>query len=295
MTEIPKKGGQAGSVTFDDTTMNVGVGGHYSRLSPELEVGETLYHREITGTNYRGEPIGLVSTADVAGFDGQSMMLSMGAQLRYNRESVTQYTNDPSVKSWLRERPSELPADELSTKIVDPEWATAVPEPRTPEELTWLQLSGEGARTEVNSFLNGDFDGAVDHARGGVQSHLALFKAVYAGTTLSVLVLGPPYNYQQNGEGIVTLRRLANRPEAPANTSSWMIARAREWARSRGYNRMETYAGIGGNDGTCYEAAGLKFVGTETVSSDDEGWANRPNRGVVRNEQWERRKYVASL
>jgi hypothetical protein len=195
--------------------------------------------------------------------------------------------NDLSVESWLRERPSELSADESSTRVVDPEWARNVPEPRTPAELTWTQLSGEGARTEVNDFLDGDFDGAVEHARGGVQSHLALFKATYAGTTLSVLVLGPPYNHQQNGEGIVTLRRLANRPEAPANTSSWMIARAREWARSRGYERMETYAGVGDNDGTCYEGAGMELVDTETVTPDELGWENRPNRGRVREEAWE--------
>jgi hypothetical protein len=90
MTDTPKKGGQAGAVKFDDeSTMRVGVTGNYSRLSPTLEQGETLFHREIVGTNYRDEPLGRVSKADVVGIDGPSVVLSMGVRLQYDRESVT--------------------------------------------------------------------------------------------------------------------------------------------------------------------------------------------------------------
>lgn len=295
-TKHPKQGGQTHMKRFDDgSALTFGIRGTYTRLSPSLEVGETLYHREIIGQNAQGQPLGRISTADVVGFEDTNVVLETGVRQRYDKDSITQFVNDPSVMTWTRDRPAELATGESTTRVVDPLWATAVPEPRTPAELTWTRLSGDGARTEANEFLNGDFDGAVNHTLGGVRSHLALFKGTYAGHTLSVLVLGPPYNPQQNGRGIVTLRRLANRPEAPPNTSSWMIARAREWASSRGYNRLETFAGVGDNDGTCYEAAGMEFVGAKTVSPDDEGWENRPGRSRTRASEWERRKYVASL
>ena len=154
--------------------------------------------------------------------------------------------------------------------------------PASPSELSFERVSGRGSRTEVNTFLDGADDGLVAHELGGVASWKTAFVARYDGAIVSAIVLHY-YNPAQNGDAIC-ITRLANHPSAPKNTSTWMIARARRWAERTGHERIVAYAGVGGNEGTCYRAAGFEPEGdVERVTGKD--WSGD-------QQVWERRKFV---
>jgi hypothetical protein len=161
--------------------------------------------------------------------------------------------------------------------------------PVTPTELTFEKIEGQGSKTAVNQFLEGADDNLVCHKLGGVNSWKAAFVARYEGAVVSCIVLYY-YNPEQNGEAI-SITRLANHESAPHNTSSWMISKARKWAERVGYERIVAYAGVGGNGGTCYGAAGFEAVDEpETTRGTD--WSGESQSS---GETWERQKYVYHL
>lgn len=155
--------------------------------------------------------------------------------------------------------------------------------PDSPTELDFERVGGAGSRIMVNHFLNGSDDDLVAHELGGVSSWKTAFVARHDGAIVSALVVHA-YHPSQNGTDAV-ITRIANHPCAPANTSSWMIARAREWARDFGYERMVSYAGVGGNGGTCYRAAGFDAVG-EPERVTGKSWVDSDG------EEWVKQKYV---
>lgn len=168
---------------------------------------------------------------------------------------------------------------------------SSVPTPPSCSALTVNQISGAGSRARINEFLEGGSDGLVDHSLGSVHVWKAAFIATYHGHTIAALVLANPASPNANANEELVISRLACHPVRPHNTSSWFIARAREWAQFQGYKRLVAYAGVGGNDGTCYEAAG--FDHKETVWADGSGWTNREGRDEVANgHQWRRSKWV---
>jgi hypothetical protein len=147
--------------------------------------------------------------------------------------------------------------------------------PKTPADLTFEMIEKSGSRTAVNGFLNGADDGLVHHALGEVGKWKRAFVGRYHGAVVSTIVLHF-YNPSANGSEIA-ITRLANHESAPPNTSSWMIAKARDWAERYGYERLATYAGVGKNAGTCYKAAGFEPEGDPVVreSTDwDRGSSN---------------------
>lgn len=169
-----------------------------------------------------------------------------------------------------------------------------VPTPPSCSALNVEQVSGGGSRIRINEFLEGGPDGLVDHSLGGVHIWKAAFAAKYQGETIAVLVLSTPASPHADPDEELVISRLACHPVRPPNTSSWFIARARDWARERGYQRLVAFAGVGGNDGTCYEAAG--FSHQETVWADGSGWTNRDGRQeVVNGRRWRRSKWVYDL
>lgn len=171
---------------------------------------------------------------------------------------------------------------------------STVPAPPSCSSLNVRQVSGSGSRTQVNKFLEGGPDGLVDHSLGGVHVWKAAFIAEYEGETIAALVLSTPASPHADAEKELVISRLACHPARPKNTSSWFIARAREWARDQDYERLVAYAGVGGNDGTCYDAAG--FEHRETVRADGSGWTNRDGRDeVAGGRQWQRSKWVYDL
>jgi GNAT superfamily N-acetyltransferase len=86
----------------------------------------------------------------------------------------------------------------------------------------------------------------------------------------------------------VEITRFGIRDDRPQNTGSWLIARAREWARLEGFTEVQTYAGIAGNFGTTYEAAGFDCV--QQQQADGTGWTTREDRDSWGD--YQRRKWV---
>jgi hypothetical protein len=170
------------------------------------------------------------------------------------------------------------------TQWVDVRAQSNVPESDHVDELSFEKIEGRGSRKTVNAFLTGYEDGHVDHACGGVHHWKAAFVARYEGHIVGAIVLAPPQNgvLAAGGEEIV-ISRIACHPVRPENTATWLIAHARDWAERTGYNRVSALAGVDGNRGLCYEAAGFDL--------DDEG------AGYVGSDanKWHRRRYVDEL
>lgn len=182
-----------------------------------------------------------------------------------------------------------IPHPRRADETADPDQGVDVDRrvaPDSPKDLSFERVGGRGSRTEVNAFLEGAEDGLVDHELGGVASWKTAFVARYDGAIVSAVVL---HHYHPSTNGVeIAITRVANHPSAPANTSSWVIARARKWAERAGYERVATYAGVGGNGGTCYQAAGFRKVGEPQVV-DGKDW--KGERGGT----WVKQKYVYDL
>jgi hypothetical protein len=105
------------------------------------------------------------------------------------------------------------------------------------------------------------------------------------------LVIGRPNARHSDDGRTVEINRFGVRDDRPANTGSWLISRATSWAGLEGYTRMISYAGVSGETGTMYKAAGFDLV--ETTVSDGDGWTNREDRDSWSD--YKRRKYELEL
>lgn len=167
---------------------------------------------------------------------------------------------------------------------VDISEESELPEPESTSELTFEKIGGRGAQNEVNSFLEGYEDGAVDHKCGGVHHWKAGFVARYEGHIIGVIVLAPHQNGQIAAEGEeVVISRIACHPSRPHNTSTWLISRARKWAERSGYSRVSALAGVDGNEGSCYKGAGFELEEREEDYVDGNG------------NKWVKHRYVYEL
>jgi GNAT superfamily N-acetyltransferase len=157
-----------------------------------------------------------------------------------------------------------------------------------PRSVTELNVSRERSRTEVNEFLEKD---VVDHQLGSVPGWKAAFGARYDGQLVAVCVLGRPVARHIDAETVISISRFAALPTRPDNTGSWLIARAREWARLEGYQKLIAYAGVAGNYGTIYEASGFELCKKDKAQGD--GWDSREGRQTVSD--FIRRKWMYNL
>lgn len=166
----------------------------------------------------------------------------------------------------------------------------------TASSLEFHHVSGEGSQKFVNNLLAGGPDGRVDHSERGVSKWKAGFVATHNGYVYSVGVVGPPYNRSHNGSEY-TITRLANHPHRPPSTSSWMIARMRDWVRNNtDVERLSALAGVDGNEGTCYRASGFKVAaGPKTVTSSGRDKYDTPRTPANHGEEWTKRRYVSPL
>ena len=181
--------------------------------------------------------------------------------------------------------------DEDTGTLLRTEGYDELPAPESVNQLQIKQLTGDGANATVNHFLNGWYDGRVDHLLGGVTGWKAAFMAYYGDFPIACLVMGRHANPAHDTEERIVIDRIASHPNRPPNTSSWLIAQARNWAKREGYDEIVSYSGVAGNDGTCYAASGFDVV-NETIA-DGAGWTNRNDRAaVVDGESWRRRKWV---
>jgi hypothetical protein len=190
------------------------------------------------------------------------------------------------VVEWIP-HPKHVDAGSIDDVSVDLRVA-----PDSPSDLTFEKIQGRGSRTEVNNFLEGADDGLVFHELGGVSSWKTAFVARYDGAIVSAIVL---HHYHPSTNGVeIAISRLANHTNAPHNTSTWMIARARKWAERAGYERLATYAGVGGNGGVCYRAAGFDAVG-EPVEVEGKDWTSDHHGSGDGDTSWLKQKYVYDL
>jgi len=151
-------------------------------------------------------------------------------------------------------------------------------------DLSLVAERGEGSRKRVNAFLE-----AVDHELGSVPGWRMAWSARRGDNIVAVLVLSRPTARAYDQDSVIEVSRLAARRERPHNTSSWMLARARQWAALSGYDRLIAYAGVGDNRGVCYDATGFELA--ETVKKDDSSrWESREGRksfGTYDRRRWE--------
>lgn len=157
----------------------------------------------------------------------------------------------------------------------------------TPSSVDYLKLTRERERQPVNEFLE------QNHPRGSVPGWKACFGARYKDYIVAVVVLSRPVARLADDGTEISISRFARRPDRPDNTGSWMIARARTWARLEGYDTISAHAGVSGNYGTTYEAAGFSVDG-EPVVTDGEGWTSHSEDRETWDD-YERRKWVCDL
>ena len=149
-----------------------------------------------------------------------------------------------------------------------------------------LTVTRERSRNTVNSFLQ------RHHPLGTTQFWHACFGARYQGVLVACVVLERPSARMLDDGTVVELTRLGLRDDRPANTGSWLIARARQWADLEGFDRLIAYAGVAGNRGTVYEAAG--FNCDDIAQADGSGWTTHSDDRRTWDD-YERRRWVCEL
>jgi GNAT superfamily N-acetyltransferase len=162
--------------------------------------------------------------------------------------------------------------------------SVGMPDPPAPASVDQLELTRERTRRPINEFLE------QRHPLGRVPGWKACFGARYRDLIVAVAVVGRPVA-RQAPDTELSITRYCRRDDRPANTGSWLIARAREWTALEGYETLSAHAGVAGNYGTVYEACGFKCV--ETTAADGSGWQSRDGR-----DEWgdyQRRKWVCAL
>lgn len=159
-------------------------------------------------------------------------------------------------------------------------------QPPTPLSVSDLELVRERERKAVNEFLE------QRHPLGSVPGWKACFSARYKDSIVALVVIGRPVARQADDGTELNITRFCRRDDRPANTGSWLIARARDWARLEGYDVLSAHAGVAGNYGTVYEAAGFRC---ESVTmADGSGWLRQGDDRKTRDD-YERRKWVYEL
>lgn len=281
-----------------------------SELAPTIRGGDHVFERSVIDSRNRF-PVPevkavyrrrVVTDIDLAR-DGSSLSIGFRKRLPADKSMVaTLHSTDPE---WRTHPPAGMPDFPRSDAELGAEtdWEVTHWEPErvTPPpledvtDLTIHRIQGRGSRQLVNHILIGGPDGLIDHRLGGIAKWKAGFIAIHDGHPYSVAVLAQPYSYSYDGareELYVT--RLANHPNRPPNTSSWMLARLRNWVREHTERkRLVAIAWIDNNTGVCYQAAGFELDRIKTVSSTD--WENREGRTVPRRDEWTKRRYVSSV
>jgi hypothetical protein len=167
----------------------------------------------------------------------------------------------------------------------------------TPPSVNHLELVRERTKQPITEFLE------QHHPLGGVPGWKACFSGRYKDSIVALVVVGRPVARAADDGTELSITRYSIRPDCenseddpeydgPYNIGSWLIARARNWARLEGYDAISAHAGVAGNHGTVYEAAGFECV--DVTMADGAGWLTQ---GEDREtwDDYERRKWVSEL
>lgn len=161
-----------------------------------------------------------------------------------------------------------------------------ISQPPTCPSVDELELRRERTKQPVNEFLK------QRHPLGGVPGWKVCFGARYRDSLVAALVVGRPVARAADDGTELSITRFCRREDRPANTGSWLIARARKWAELEGYDTLTAHSGVAGNYGTVYEAAGAEC--RDVRMADGSGWLSQGDD----RETWddfERRKWVFDL
>ena len=158
----------------------------------------------------------------------------------------------------------------------------------TAQSVNDLTLTRERKKKPVNVFIN-EF-----HELGPLHIWKACFAARYRGNIVGVVVLKRPASPAVDDGHTISIARFATRPDRPANTGSWLIAKARTWAVLEGWDEMIAYAGVADNRGVVYSAAGFKCENDDNpAKGGGDGWTNRDGREEL--PEYEKRKWTYNL
>lgn len=154
--------------------------------------------------------------------------------------------------------------------------------------VNYLNLCRERKRKPVSIFID------QFHELSPLHVWKACFSARYRGNLVAVVILKRPASPYVDDGDTLSISRFATRPDRPANTGSWLIAKARDWAVLEGYDELIAYAGVAGNRGVVYSAAGFECVNDdEPAKGGGDGWTNRSGRNEL--PEYEKRKWVYNL
>lgn len=159
-------------------------------------------------------------------------------------------------------------------------------QPPTPSSVDDLELTRERTKQPVNEFLE------QRHPLGGVPGWKACFGARYGDSIVALVVIGRPVARMADDGTELSITRFCRRDDRPDNTGSWLIARARRWCELEGYDTLSANAGVAGNYGTVYEAAGAECEGVRMA--DGSGWLRQGDDRKTRAD-YERRRWVFDL
>lgn len=161
----------------------------------------------------------------------------------------------------------------------------AISRPPTPKSITDCDLVRERTKRPIDEFLE------QRHPLGSVTGWKACFSARYRDFIVALVILGRPVARMAD-DSEISITRLCCRDDRPANTGSWLIARARHWATLEGYETISAHAGVAGNYGTVYSAVGFECV--DTTVADGSGWLRHGDDRETWDD-YERRKWVCEL
>jgi hypothetical protein len=174
---------------------------------------------------------------------------------------------------------------EYSGRTEEARWGMDLP---TPHSVDSLDLTRERKQKPVNIFLS------ELHELGGVHFWKACFGARYYSELVAICILSRPSSRHVDDGDTIEISRFCTRPDRPANTGSWLIAKARNWAVLEGYDEMIAYAGVADNKGVVYSATGFDCPNYDNPGTGGgSGWTSRENRTEV--PEYEKRKWIYDL
>jgi hypothetical protein len=165
------------------------------------------------------------------------------------------------------------------------EWGRDESSLPTPPSVDDLSVTRERERRPVEAFVH------RWHSLELGPGWKACFGARYHNQLVAVCVVGRPKARHADDGSELAITRYCSRPDAPHNTGTWLIAKARDWAKLEGYSSISAHAGVEGNRGDIYRAAGFDLV--DESEADGNNWTSR--RGRTGHGNYTRRKYVYEL
>lgn len=152
-------------------------------------------------------------------------------------------------------------------------------DPSPKGDISDLVLTRERSAETVSKFINHPI---VGHALGrNYTAKRITFGARYQsgdGSLAGVVDFTYPSAPELDGQALVEIKRFAAHPNRPANTGSWLISKAVEWAQLEAFERVISYSGVGGNAGVLYRALEFDDSAYTVEQSDGDGWTTAEGR-----------------